>query len=337
MRAIVLTEYGGPEVLRVGEAPDPEPGPEDVLVRVHATALNRADLLQRTGRYPQPGPRPSHEIPGLEFAGIVEAVGARVTLHAPGDRVMGLLAGGGYASFVATHERMALPVPAALSLDEAASVPEVFLTAFDALYPQAALRMGDTVLVHSGGSGVGTAAIQLARAAGARVLTTTGSAEKAERARRLGADLAINYRTDDFREAVLTATGGRGADIILDFVGGPYLEQNLACAAPRGRIVVIGTMGGPTAPINLGVLMQKRLGLYGTVLRARPLEEKIELTQAFRHHALPLFDSGALKPVVDRAFLLEEAPAAHEYMASNANFGKIVLRVCAERPTTGGM
>ena len=327
MRAIVLTEYGEPEVLRLGEAPDPEYGPEDVLVRVHATALNRADLLQRSGRYPQPGPRPSYEIPGLEFAGTVEAIGSRVTQHRSGDRVMGLLAGGGYAGLVATHERMALPVPEALSLEEAAAIPEVFLTAFDALFPQARLALGEQVLVHSGGSGVGTAAIQLARVAGARVLTTTGSDEKAARARELGAAVAINYNRDTFAEAVLRATDGHGADVILDFVGGPYLEQNLACAAPCGRIVFIGTMGGATAPINLGIIMQKRLQLYGTVLRARPIEEKIALTQAFHKHALPLLTQGAIKPVVDRIFALEDAPAAHEYMASNANFGKIVLRV----------
>ncbi|MGD9889659.1 MAG: NAD(P)H-quinone oxidoreductase [Dehalococcoidia bacterium] len=327
MRAVVLTEYGGPEVLRIGEAPDPDVGPEEVLVRVHATALNRADLLQRTGRYPQPGPRATHEIPGLEFAGIVERVGPKVTLHKPGDRVMGLLAGGGYASLVATHERMAIPVPEGMSLEEAASIPEVFLTAYDALYPQAELMIGDTVLVHSGGSGVGTAAIQLVRAAGARALTTTGSAEKVARARALGADVAINYHTTDFREAVIEATNGRGADIILDFVGGPYLEQNLASAAPLGRIVFIGTMGGPTAPINLGILMQKRLRLFGTVLRARPLEQKIGLTQSFQRHAMPLFQNGALRPVVDRIFSFDEIAAAHEYMAANANFGKIVIRV----------
>lgn len=327
MRAVVLTEYGGPEVLRVGDAPDPEPGPEDVLVRVRATALNRADLMQRAGRYPQPGPRPTHEIPGLEFAGVVEMVGPRVTLHKPGDRVMGLLAGGGYASMVATHERMALAVPDGISLEEAAPIPEVFLTAYDALFPQAGLRIGDTVLVHSGGSGVGTAAIQLVRAAGARVLTTTGSDEKAARARDLGAEVAINYRTEDFREVVQRVTGGRGADIILDFVGGPYLEQNLASAATLGRIIFIGTMGGPAAPINLGILMQKRLRLHGTVLRARPLEQKVELTQAFRRHAMPLFENGALRPVVDRVFPFDEIGAAHTYMAENANFGKIVVRI----------
>lgn len=327
MRAVVLTEYGGPDVLRIGEAPDPEPGPEDVLVRVEATALNRADLLQRVGRYPQPGPRAAHEIPGLEFAGVVESVGPRVTLHKPGARVMGLLAGGGYAGLVATHERMALPVPDGLSIEQAAAIPEVFLTAYDALFPQAGLLIGDTVLVHSGGSGVGTAAIQLARAAGARVLTTTGSDDKAARTRELGADVAINYRTEDFREVVQRETDGRGADIILDFVGGPYLEQNLAAATTLGRIVFIGTMGGPTAQINLGILMQKRLRLHGTVLRARPLEQKIELTQAFQRHAMPLFVSGALRPIVDRVFPFDQIGAAHEYMADNANFGKIVIRI----------
>jgi NADPH:quinone reductase len=327
MRAIVLTEYGGPEVLRIREIPAPAPGAEELLVRVRATALNRADLLQRTGRYPQPGPKPEHEIPGLEFAGTVEAAGERVRELRSGDRVMGLLAGGGYADMVVTHERMALAIPEGMTFEEAAAIPEVYLTAFDALVLQSNLEMGDTVLVHSGGSGVGTAAIQLARAAGGRVLTTTGSDEKCERARALGADVAINYKTEDFREAVLAATAGRGADIILDFVGAPYLERNLACAAPLGRIVEIGTMGGATGEINLGMLMQKRLRLSGTVLRARPLEEKIALTQAFRRHAMPLFASGALTPIVDRVFPLEEADAAHDYMAGNANFGKIVLRV----------
>lgn len=327
MHAIVLTEHGGPEVLRMGDAPDPIAGPDEVLVRIHATALNRADLLQRAGRYPQPGARPSHEIPGLEFAGLVESVGERVTQHRPGDQVMGLLAGGGYAEMVATHERMAIPVPDGMTLEEAAAIPEVYLTAYDALFPQAQLGMGDTVLVHSGGSGVGTAAIQLARATGARVLTTTGSDDKAARARELGADVAINYNAEDFAEAVGRETDGRGADVILDFVGGPYLERNLIAAAPRGRIVFIGTMGGPIAPINLGMLMGKRLQLFGTVLRSRPLEEKITLTQAFVRHAMPLFRNGALRPIVDRTFALADAPAAHEHMAANANFGKIVLRV----------
>ncbi len=329
MKAIVLEEYGGPEVLRLREVPEPVPGPDEVLVRVAATALNRADLLQRMGRYPPPSLRPAHEIPGLEFAGTVERVGERVTTARPGDRVCGLLAGGGYAEYVVTHERMLIPIPEGMSFEEAAAVPEVFLTAFDALFPQADLRLGEVVLVHAGGSGVGTAAIQLARAAGARVLCTLGSAEKAARARELGAELAINYREQDWAAATREATAGRGADVILDFVGAPYLEQNVAAAAPQGRIVFIGTMGGAAGTLNIGLMMQKRLRLFGTVLRARPIEEKIALTQAFIHHALPLFRAGRLHPVVDRVFALHEAPAAHRYMEENRNFGKIVLRVAA--------
>ncbi len=328
MRAIVLEEHGGPEVLRLRDVPDPAPGPEELLVRTGATALNRADVMQREGRYPQPGGRaPAFEIPGLEFAGIVEAVGERVTAFRSGDRVCGLLAGGGYAEKVVIHERQAIPLPDDLSIEEGAAIPEVFLTAYDALFPQAGMALGDTVLVHAGGSGVGTAAIQLARISGARVLCTLGSDDKGARARELGAEVAINYKTSDWAAAVKEATGGRGADVILDFVGAPYLEQNLQAATPRGRIVFIGTMGGPSGQINLGVLMSKRLQLFGTVLRARPLEEKATLAQAFIRHAMPLFRSGALRPVVDRVFDISEAPDAHRYMEANRNFGKIVLRI----------
>lgn len=326
MRAVVLDQYGGPEVLHVKEIPDPEPGPDEVLVRIAATALNRADLMQRQGRYPQPGGKPQYEIPGLEFAGTVESVGARVTEHRAGDRVFGLLAGGGYAERVVTHERMALPVPVGMTFDEAASVPEVFLTAFDALFPQADMQVGELVLVHAGGSGVGTAAIQLARAAGARVFCTLGSAEKGAKAKQLGAELAINYHDQDFAEVTRAESGGRGADVILDFIGAPYLEQNLRAAAPRGRIVFIGTMAGASGALNIGMVMQKRLQLFGTVLRARPIEEKIALTQAFARHAMPLFASGAVRPVVDRTFDFHLTAESHRYMESNANFGKIVLR-----------
>ncbi len=327
MRAIVLERYGGPEVLTVREAPDPLPGPDDVLVRVAASALNRADTMQRQGNYPQPGGKSEVEIPGLEFAGIVERTGERVTSARAGDRVMGLLPGGGYAEQVVTHERMLMPVPEGMSLNEAASIPEVFFTAYDALFPQANCQMGDTVLVHAGGSGVGIAAIQLAGVAGARVLCTLGSDEKARRARELGADQAINYKTSDFKDAVNEATAGKGADIILDFIGAPYLLQNLAAAALGGRIVFIGLMGGATTEINLGALLGKRLQLFGTTLRSRPAEAKMRLTQEFIRHALPLFRSGAIRPVVDRTFRLDEAADAHRYMEENRNFGKIVLEV----------
>lgn len=330
MRAVVLDSHGGLDVLHVRETPDPVAGPDEVLVRVAATALNRADLLQREGRYPQPGAKPAVEIPGLEFAGVVESAGARVTTVRAGDRVMGLLAGGGYAEKVVSHERLLLPVPDAMSLEEAASIPEVFFTAYDALFPQAGCALGDRVLVHAGGSGVGIAAIQLAVAAGATVIVTLGSVEKGERAKALGASVAIDYHDGGFAERVLRETGGQGADIILDFVGAPYLEENLKAAALGGRIVFIGTMGGAVGAINLGVVMGKRLRLHGTTLRSRQLEAKIALTQAFAAHALPLFRAGRIRPVVDSTFGLDEVAAAHEYMAANLNFGKIVLRVAED-------
>jgi len=330
MRAIVLDRYGGPEVLRLRSAPDPEPGAEEALIRVVATALNRADTLQRQGRYPQPGGKPAVEIPGLEFAGVIVRTGEQVTSFKAGDRVMGLLPGGGYAEQVVTHERMLMPVPDGMTLIEAGSIPEVFFTAYDALFPQAGCSMGDTVLVHAGGSGVGIAAIQLAKVAGARVLCTLGSDEKGARARELGADVAINYHTVDFTDAVLDETHAAGANIILDFIGGPYLDQNLNAAALGGRIVFIGLMGGASAPANLGLVLNKRLRLFGTTLRSRPIEAKMLLTQMFIRHALPLFKSGALQPVVDRAFPLAEAADAHRYMEANRNFGKIVLQVGPE-------
>ena len=326
MRAAVIREPGGPEALAVAELPDPEPGPEDVLVAVRATALNRADLLQRRGGYPAPhGVR--DDVPGLEMAGVVEAAGERVSAWKPGDRVMALLGGGGYASKVAVHERQAMAVPEGLGFEEAASIPEVFLTAFDAMFLQCGLEAGESVLVHAAGSGVGTAAIQLAALAGCRVFGTAGSGEKLARAAELGLDVGVNYRDEDFAEVVAGRTGGRGVDVILDVIGAPYWERNLASLAVRGRMVLVGTMGGGRLDANLGALMPKRLRVHGTVLRARPLEEKAALTQAFARRWLHHFASGRLRPVVDRVFPLEEAAEAHRYMESNANFGKIVLRV----------
>lgn len=327
MRAVVLDQYGGPDVLRVREIPDLVPGTGEVRVRVAATALNRADLLQRRGLYPPPGPRPEYEIPGLEFAGTVDALGPGVTGWKEGDRVFGLLPGGGYAEQVVTHERMLMPVPRDMSFEEAAAIPEVFFTAYDALVDRAGMHVGDVVLVHAGGSGVGTAAIQLAVAMGGTVLVTVGSEEKARRAVALGAARAILYPSESFDTAVLEATGGRGADVILDFVGGPYLERNVRAAASEGRIVFIGTMGGTRAEIDIGAVMRKRLRLIGTTLRARPPEQKMRLTQRFARQVLPLFEAGRLRPVVDRVFPLEAVAEAHAYMEANRNFGKIVLRV----------
>lgn len=326
MRAAVVGEPGGPEVFSIEEVPDPSPGPDEALVAVAASALNRADLLQRMGRYPGP-PGTRDDIPGLEMAGTVEAVGERVTGWQPGDRVMALLGGGGYASRVVVHERMLMPVPEALSLEEAASLPEVFLTAFDAMLLQCELQPGESFLVHAAGSGVGTAAIQIAAAQSCRVFGTAGSAEKLAQAAELGLDVGINYHEQDFAEVVRDETGGRGVNVILDVIGRPYWAQNLASLAVRGRMVIVGTMGGGNVEANLGALMGKRLRVHGTVLRARPLEEKATLVQAFVARVLPLIESGAIRPVVDRVFDLEEVGEAHRYMETNANFGKIVLRV----------
>ena len=325
MQAAIVTEPGGPEVFAIQELPDPVPGPEDALVAVHCTALNRADLLQRMGRYS--GPKGTRDdLPGLEMSGIVEAVGERVSAWQPGDRVMALLGGGGYGSKLAVHERMLMPVPPNLDLEQAAAIPEVFLTAYDALFGQCELRMGESVLIHAAGSGVGTAAIQLAAAQGCRIFGTAGSADKLERAGALGLNVGINYHDEDFAEVVRERTDGAGVKVILDVIGAPYWEQNLAALAMRGRMVIVGTMGGGKLEVNLGALMGKRARVHGTLLRARPLEEKATLTQEFVARVLPLFQNETITPIVDRAFPLAEVSEAHRYMESNANFGKIVLR-----------
>jgi NADPH2:quinone reductase len=325
MKAVVITRPGGPEVLEYREVPDPVAGPEDLLVRVRATALNRADLLQRMGGYPQPGPKPAFEIPGLEYAGEVIAVGERVEGFAVGDRVMGLLAGGGYAELVATHYRLAVKVPDVLSWEEAGATPEVFVTAHDALL-QCGLAAGERVLIHAAGSGVGVAATQIAKVMGASLVAgTAGSAEKLARAAELGLDLGINYREQDFAEEVLRATEGKGVDVILDVIGAEYWERNLRALAVKGRMVVVGLMGGTGASTNLGVLLQKRLQVRGTTLRARPMEEKATATRAFEKSVLPHIASGRVKVVIDRVYALRDAAEAHAYMATNANFGKIVL------------
>jgi putative PIG3 family NAD(P)H quinone oxidoreductase len=307
--------------------PDPVAGPEDLLVRVHATALNRADVMQRMGNYPQPGPKPAFEVPGLEFAGEVVQAGDRVEGFATGDRVMGLLAGGGYAEYVTIHHRVALKVPDSLSWHEAGATPEVYITAHDAL-TQCALVAGETVLVHAAGSGVGVAAIQIAKAMGASlVIGTAGDVGKLARAKDLGLDVGINYREQDFAVETLNATGRRGVDVVLDVIGAEYWERNLRALAPKGRMVMVGLMGGASTQANLGLLLAKRLQVRGTVLRARPLEEKALATRAFEKSVIPHIASGRVKIVVDRVFPLAEVGEAHRYMEANANFGKIVLDV----------
>jgi len=326
MRAVVLVRHGGPEVLTIVEVPTPVPGPDEVLVQVAATALNRADLLQRMGLYPDPrGTQP--EIPGLEFAGTVAAVGQRVDMWAVGDRVMGIEAGGGYAEFLATHERQLLAVPPGMPLTEAAAIPEVFLTAWDALVLQGGLTSGRWALVHAGASGVGTAAIQIAKAVGARIAVTC-SAGKASLCASLGADLVLERSPNDWLGEAMAAVPG-GFDTVLDVVGGEEVDRNLRAVAQRGTIVQVGLMGGGSTQVNLGLLLAKRAHWVGTTLRARPLEEKVAVTRRFAAEMLPLFgsESGApqLRPVIDCTFPLEGIAEAHELMAANGNAGKIVI------------
>ena len=324
MQAIVLEAYGEPDVLKLKEIPAPEPSAGEVLINVAVCGVNRADTLQRRGQYPPPSPT-QYEIPGLEFAGTVEQIGAAVSWH-KGDRVFGLLAGGGYAEKVVTHERMLMPIPDNLSFEQAAAIPEVFLTAYDALLERGGFQAGDCVLIHAGGSGVGTAATQLAKAMGASfVFTTSRSDDKLWQSEKLGAR-AINATTEDFAQ-VVKAANNYGADVILDFVGAAYLEKNLEAAALEGRIVQIATLSGADAQINLRQMMTKRLRLVGTTLRSRSLEQKMTLTQKFARQMLPLFEQERLKPVIDRSFRLEEAAQAHQYMEANSNFGKILLQI----------
>jgi NADPH2:quinone reductase len=323
MKAVVLRSHGGTEVLQFEDVPSLVPGDYDIVVTVHATALNRADLLQRMGLYPNPFPE-EFDIPGLEYAGVVSSVGQRVTLWSPGDKVMGIVAGGAYAQEVRVHERQAMAVPSHLSLSDAAAIPEVFLTAWDALVVQGGLTSGRWALVHAGASGVGSAAIQLCRAIGARIAVTC-STGKVDACRNMGADLVIDYSNQDFVEETKKATGGRGVSVVLDVIGGDYVERNVACLATQGRIIQVGTMAGKATPFNVGILLPKRATITGTVLRPRPLEEKVALTQRFINEVLPLFDTGQLAPLVDSRFAFDDIAVAHDRMAANLNIGKIVI------------
>lgn len=325
MKAIVLRKYGGPEVLQFEDVPTPPCGAEDILVSVAATALNRADLLQRMGFYPDPFPS-AHEIPGLEFAGTVSAVGERVRLWSVGDQVMGIVSGGAYAEHVVLHERQALRVPSHISVEDAAAIPEVFITAWDALVVQGGLTSGRWALVHAGASGVGTAAIQICKAIGARIIVTCSSG-KVQACRDLGADVVVDYTTQDFVEEVQRATSGAGVSTILDVIGGEYVDRNIASLAVKGRIIQVGVMAGKPLPFNVGSLLAKRATITGTVLRPRPLDEKIAITRRFSEEVLPLFDAGKLKPVIDRRYNFADIADAHTFMASNGNVGKIVVRV----------
>jgi putative PIG3 family NAD(P)H quinone oxidoreductase len=325
VRAVVLHSHGGPEVLTLEDVDEPTMGPDEVLVDVRATALNRADLLQRMGFYPNPA-REALEIPGMEMSGTVAATGPRVAMWQPGAEVMGIVSGGAYAERTAVHERQLMAVPPTVPLADAAAIPEVFLTAWDALVVQGGLTCGRWALVHAGASGVGTAAIQIAKAIGARVAVTC-STGKVERCLELGADAAIDYTNADFVEEIRALTRGQGPDVILDVVGGDYIDRNLQAIAVKGRIMQVGLMAGGATQVNVGLLLPKRSRLIGTVLRARPLEEKIALTRRFAAEVLPLFDSGALHPVIDSRYPLSEIAEAHRAMERNANVGKILIDV----------
>lgn len=325
MRAIVIARPGPPDVLELREVREPEPGSGQLRVRVAASGVNRADLLQRRGHYAAPPGWPT-DVPGLEYAGTVEALGEGVARFEVGERVMGLVGGGGYAEAVVVAEAEVLPVPAGLALEAAAAVPEAFITAYDALFTQLALRAGETLLIHALGSGVGTAGLQLARAAGVRVLGSNRSAWKLERARGLGLDAAICTGADsDWAEQVLQETGGKGVDAILDLVGGDYLRGNVRVLAPRGRLIVVGLVAGRSAELDLGAVLSKRLRIVGTALRSRSPVEKAQVTEAFARDVLPLLADARVRPVVDRVYPAAEAPDAHRRMESGENFGKLVL------------
>jgi len=325
MRAIVTHGIGGPEVLAPGEIERPAPGPDEVLVRVAATAVNRADVAQRQGNYPAP-PGES-EILGLEVAGRIEALGEGVSRWQVGDRVMTLVGGGGYAAYALAPASTLLAVPERLDLVTAAAIPEVFITAYLNIFREAALRQNETLLVQGGASGVGTAAIQLARRLrDARVLVTVGSDTKAEACRALGAE-TILYRSESFADRVRALTDKRGADVVLDHIGGGYLAENLRCLATYGRLVIIGLLGGAKAELNIGQLMIKRQRIIGSVLRARPVAEKAEICRAFRAEVMPLLEDGRLEPVIHARLPLAEAGEAHRLMGANANTGKLLLVV----------
>jgi putative PIG3 family NAD(P)H quinone oxidoreductase len=332
MRAVVLDGYGGPEVMQIADVDPPVAGSDEILVDVRHAALNRADVLQRMGLYPSPtkalGDRP--EILGLEYAGVVAAVGDRVLDWRAGDQVMGIDTGGAYAEQLVTHSRLALPVPPGLALADAAAVPEVFITAWDALVVQGGLTSGRWALVHAGASGVGTAAIQIAKVIGARVAVTC-SAGKMAACRELGADLVLERSPADWRTALREGLAGDGredgVDVVLDVVGGEEADRNLAAVRPKGCIVLVGLLGGPESTVNLGQLLAKRVHWVGTVLRGRPIEERIAICRRFAEEVLPLFSAGVLHPVIDRRFPLDAVADAHRVMEANANVGKLLLDI----------
>jgi putative PIG3 family NAD(P)H quinone oxidoreductase len=324
MHAVVISEPGGPEVLRWTEVEDPRPGPGEVLIEVTAAGVNRADLMQRQGFYPPPADAPPY--PGLECSGTVAALGEGVTRWRIDDQVCALLSGGGYAERVVVPAGQLLPVPKSTTLAEAAGLPETVCTVYSNVFLGARLAVGETLLIHGGGSGIGTTAIQLAKHAGARVAVTAGSERKLEACRELGADITINYREDDFVESLMAATDGHGADVILDIIGASYLSRNVAALAPDGRIANIGMQQGRRAELDFGALMAKRGTIMSTTLRARPREQKAAIVAAVAENVWPLVDSGVIRPVIDTELPMQEAAEAHRIMTASTHMGKILLR-----------
>ncbi len=328
MHAVVITEPGDPEVLVWTEVPDPRPGPGEVLVQVTAAGVNRADLMQRQGFYPPPKDAPPY--PGLECSGTIAATGEGVTGWQPGDQVCALLSGGGYAEQVTVPAGQLLPAPKAVTLIEAASLPETACTVYSNVFLGARLAKGETLLVHGGGSGIGTMAIQLAKRAGATVAVTAGSQAKLDACAALGADIMINYRDEDFVAKLKEATGGRGADVILDIIGAAYLARNIDALAPDGRITNIGLQQGRKAELDFSALMAKRGTIMSTTLRARPASQKAQIVAAVTEHVWPLVEAGVIRPVIDRELPMAEAAEAHRIMTASAHTGKIILtaRLC---------
>lgn len=325
MTAIGFDAPGGPEVLKPQQRPVPQPGPGQILVHVAVAGVNRPDVLQRMGGYaPPPG---ASDIPGLEIAGRIVALGEGVSRYEVGDQVCALVAGGGYAEYAVVHEDNALPIPSGLSLEQAGALPETYFTVWTNVFQRGGLKKGESFMVHGGTSGIGTTAIQLAKAFGATVLATAGSDEKCAACRELGADHAINYRTEDFVAAAKAATGGRGVNLILDMVGGDYINRNYDAAADSGRIVQIAFLNGPKAEVNFSRLMMKRLTHTGSTLRPRTIAEKAAIARELEEKVWPLLTEGRCKPVIHARFPLAQAAQAHALMESNAHIGKIVLTV----------
>jgi putative PIG3 family NAD(P)H quinone oxidoreductase len=329
VKAIVITKPGGPDVLRLSEVATPEPARGEVRVRVRAAAVNRADLLQRMGHYPAPPDAPN-DVPGLEIAGEVEAVGEGVVDLAKGDAIFGLVSGGGYAEYVVAHARTMVRMPEGLSFEKAAAIPEAFITAWDAMVTQARLAAGETVLIHAVGSGVGTAAVQIARSVGATAIGTARTQAKLDSvlAQALGLRHGVHTKDATFADRVRALTPGKaGVDVVLELVGGAYVPEDLHCMAQRGRMVVVGLLAGAGTQLDLGMVLRRRLEIIGTVLRARPLEEKILAARAFERHIVPLVARGDYKAIIDRTYPLADAAQAHAYVASNETLGKVVLAV----------